>query len=159
MTLYRKRPIEVHAIKWTGERPFDIGYFLETHAGVGVDAQFVRQGATSPPELVVTTVDKNVVSIPVGAYLVIDSKGYPYPCDAEIFESGHEDASQPTLLERLAEHVRRNGPVVLAWDDRPTLDPYLAASEWGYDPDEQEPMVATMSGAPTLEDAIELVIT
>lgn len=38
----------------------------------------------------VTTVDGNVVVIPAGAYKVIDSKGYPYPCDAEIFESGHE---------------------------------------------------------------------
>jgi hypothetical protein len=38
----------------------------------------------------VTTVDGNVVTIPAGAYKVVDAKGFPYPCDAEIFEATHE---------------------------------------------------------------------
>lgn len=40
----------------------------------------------------ITTVDGNRVNIPWGAYLVMDSKGYAYPCDAEIFEANHRVA-------------------------------------------------------------------
>jgi hypothetical protein len=51
---------------------------------VVVDAEKVER------DEVVTTVDGNTVTIPAGAYRVIDGKGFPYPCDAEIFESTHE---------------------------------------------------------------------
>lgn len=49
----------------------------------------VEAEKVASPE-VVTTVDGNVVTIPAGAYKVIDAKGFPYPCDAEIFEANHE---------------------------------------------------------------------
>lgn len=51
---------------------------------IEVEAEKVHEAMT------VTTVDGNVVTIPAGAYMVIDSKGFPYPCDAEIFEQNHE---------------------------------------------------------------------
>lgn len=44
--------------------------------------------------LEVVTVDGNRVTIPAGAYHVLDSKGFPYPCDAEIFEAGHDPVGQ-----------------------------------------------------------------
>lgn len=36
------------------------------------------------------TVDGNFVTAPAGSYCVIDQKGFPYPCDSEIFEGGHK---------------------------------------------------------------------
>ena len=49
-----------------------------------VEAEKVMRDTT------VTTVDGNTVTIPAGAYEVIDIKGFPYPCDAEIFEANHD---------------------------------------------------------------------
>lgn len=87
---YRKKPIVVNAIKNTGEWP-PIMAFLDE---VGYVVQILSKPAVvrlSDGALDVRTVDGNDVRVPVGAYLVQDSKGYFYPCDAEIFEANHEE--------------------------------------------------------------------
>lgn len=87
---YRKKPITVDAIKNEGDWP-PILAFLD---GVGYQVPFMGKPAVirlADGSLDVRTVDGNDVRVPVGAYLVQDSKGYFYPCDAEIFEQNHEE--------------------------------------------------------------------
>lgn len=46
----------------------------------------------------VTTVDGNIVVVPAGAYKVIDTRGFPYPCDAGVFEQTHDEVPGPKGL-------------------------------------------------------------
>jgi hypothetical protein len=43
----------------------------------------------------VMTIDGNDVVVPKGAYMVIDQAGFPYPCDAGIFEANHTAYAEP----------------------------------------------------------------
>jgi hypothetical protein len=89
--MYRKKPIEVEAVKNDGTWPPIIAW-LDS-----IGRSTIPFGSTPPVirdadgTLTVRTVDGNLVKVPVGAYLVQDSKGYFYPCDAEIFEANHEE--------------------------------------------------------------------
>lgn len=83
MTTYRKKPIKVQAEKWEPANRPAIVDLLEKSQG-----DFFFQGG----DLYVITVDGNQVRVPRGAYVVLDAKGWPYPCDGEIFELTHEPA-------------------------------------------------------------------
>jgi hypothetical protein len=94
---YRKKPIEVDAVKLPmpdvihserGRAATDsILRFVDAHA------KAFRDFLVTPKGWQITTVDGNNVVVPWGAYVVIDSKGFPYPCDAEIFEANHEEVN------------------------------------------------------------------
>lgn len=82
MTTYRKRPLTVEAIGLADCTPEDLIGFMEGHG--------IKEYTITDDGVKVTTVDGNDVLVPWGAYLVIDKKGFPYPCDAEIFEDTHD---------------------------------------------------------------------
>lgn len=85
---YRKKPVVVEALKWNGRISVPVQQLL--HDGdYDYKDPVIEQGVLRS-RLMVMTVDKNWVWVPIGAYIVIDAKGYPYPCDAEIFEAGHD---------------------------------------------------------------------
>lgn len=88
MTVYRKKPTLVSAEKYTGSLTVAIQTLLN---GTTYDFRdpIDMQGHVKS-QFFLRTVDGNVVSVPIGAYVVIDAKGFPYPCDAEIFEAGHD---------------------------------------------------------------------
>lgn len=84
---YRRKATEVEAVQLVADELGDLVELLMRSKGkwtLDADEQSV-------PELTVGTVDGNDVAVPFGAYVVLDSKGYVYPCDAEIFESNHEE--------------------------------------------------------------------
>lgn len=139
---YIKKPIEVNAIKMT-EAPGDILQFILDH-----DVEYSIEGDDG--EVWVTTVDGNHVAVPFTCYLVIDQKGFPYPCDAEIFEATHEDAwaverrekglpPPETCLHRLAADCRTasGGFVVLcAAGCDSTLDfQFIREFDWDFNID------------------------
>lgn len=95
MTLYRKKPIEVQALRWSGS-PED---YVEAYRLLGERDEQILTHTSLRGELWVKTVDGNEVKVPVGAYLVIDGKGYPYPCDAELFEANHDLVSEDGSTE------------------------------------------------------------
>lgn len=85
MATYRKKPVVVEAVLYQGQQVVegtDLYDLLQRSKG--------SWGITLVHDLLVTTVDDNEVRVPVGCYAVLDAKGYAYPCDAEIFEAGHE---------------------------------------------------------------------
>lgn len=89
MARYRKKPVVVEAIKYNGSFSVELQKLLGGNGYDFSDSYLDGQG-TKVSRLFVTTVDANRVCVPIGAYVVIDAKGFPYPCDAEIFEAGHE---------------------------------------------------------------------
>lgn len=85
MGRYRKKPVVVQAVKLDGSHSsYEEAYWL---AGDHILERTALHG-----EMWVRTVDGNEVRVDVGKYLVLDGKGFPYPCDAELFEAGHEPA-------------------------------------------------------------------
>ena len=95
---YRKKPIVVHAvkndghwstiIKWIQEIvPSENGWLIP----FGTRPRITRNEDGS---LNLITIEGNEVVCPVGAYVVIDKKGYPYPCDGELFEQMHDPVEE-----------------------------------------------------------------
>lgn len=87
---YVKKPIKVEAVKLpvqneqlSEDKNMELLRFVQTHELAFRGFAIFDEGWS------VITVDANRVNIPWGAYCVIDSKGYAYPCDAEIFEANH----------------------------------------------------------------------
>lgn len=99
MALYRKKPLEVEAAKWTGDPAApDLLDLIAKSKGDILVGGVGRSGM----HLDVVTIDGNRVTVPVGAYLVLDGKGWPYPCDAELFEAGHDPVPAPGDSDWLA---------------------------------------------------------
>jgi len=94
VALYRKKPIEVEAVQNDGQW----STIMEWIEGMVYPEQGLLIPFGTRPRITrnkngtlnIVTVDGNEVVCPVGAYVVIDSKGFPYPCDAEVFENAHE---------------------------------------------------------------------
>lgn len=87
---YESLPQRRHAIRWTGLNTTELlglkrlgdpsaKYYVE------VDGPLDDPAPTGVLEVV--TIDGNQVPVPVGHYVVLDTKGFPYPCDPEIFKS------------------------------------------------------------------------
>lgn len=91
---YQKKPIIVEAVQMTWDNWEEVcslipkGCFL---GGVYLNEdETVNNSSTNLVGVKVRTVDGNECLVKQGDYVVIDSKGFPYPCNKEIFESGHE---------------------------------------------------------------------
>lgn len=80
---YRKRPLEVDAIRWTGENVAAIGHFTDGHRNVGYDP-------SSHSLFVVTSAGQ--VRCAAGDWLVRSASGEYYPCKDAIFEQDYEAA-------------------------------------------------------------------
>lgn len=100
MTDYRRKPTTVAAEKFEIGNYGDVvsllissksAFHLERGYEVGDEGP---KAGTEYVSLNVWTVDNNGVNVPDGAYVVIDSAGYAYPCDARIFEANHDRAAQ-----------------------------------------------------------------
>lgn len=86
---YIKKPIEVEALQWTGDN------FDNIQKMFGFDNELAWLHHTGEPggvivdELYVMTVDGNRCHVPLGAFVVKDTKGYPYPHEQESFVQNH----------------------------------------------------------------------
>lgn len=88
---FRKKPLEVEAVKIPNKgeetspaRNSELAQFVIDNPMAFSGFMILDDGWS------VITVDRNRVTVPWGAYCVLDMKGFPYPCDAEIFEASHE---------------------------------------------------------------------
>lgn len=89
---YRKKQIEVHAIKWTQTTECWGAVQDLILPGPG-DCGLRNTDGNPRADLYVETIDGNVVRVPGGAYVVLDAEGWPYPCSAAVFEATHEPVS------------------------------------------------------------------
>lgn len=90
ITRYRKKPIEVEAVKW--DESADALKRLQAMLG----ENYVFRAWMDINGLNVKTIDRNEVWVPKGAYVVLDTEGWPYPCAAKVFEATHEPIAPST---------------------------------------------------------------
>ena len=77
--LYRKKPVVIEAVKWTGENVSQICKFAET-----VVSNLIVDG-----ELYITTLE-GCLHASVGDYIIKGVQGEFYPCKPDIFEQTYE---------------------------------------------------------------------
>lgn len=76
---YRKKPVEVEAVQWTGFNIKEIANFTEGNMAINEDNQ-----------LCIFTLE-GVHLASVGDYIVKGIKGEFYPCKPDIFEKTYEE--------------------------------------------------------------------
>lgn len=92
---YTRKPVnDIEACYWDGSNTDGI---LELKRLAHKDARFWVEvdGAADAPYptgvLEVLTIDGNRVAVPVGAYVVLDTFGWPYPCSPDVFKVTFEE--------------------------------------------------------------------
>lgn len=81
---YRKKPVVVEAIQWTGENAEDLAAFMEP-------TQLVRVRLDDGVVIAIPTLE-GVMIANVGDWIIKGVAGEFYPCKPDIFEQTHEDA-------------------------------------------------------------------
>ncbi len=76
---YRKKPIVIEAMRWTGKNSADVDMFCGPSAVI----------FSNPPRIVVKTLEGQMEAR-VGDYIIKGIKSEFYPCRPEIFEETYE---------------------------------------------------------------------
>lgn len=84
MTKYRKKPVVIEALQWTGDNEQDIHSFVEKDYFF---KEFDR--ATNTKVLVIRTLEGDHIAS-VGDYIIKGVKGEFYPCKPDIFQETYE---------------------------------------------------------------------
>lgn len=80
--VYRKKPADIKAIKWTGDNYVDICLFM------GREAEMSNDGL----QIIITTLKGKVKAV-IGDYIICGLDGSFYPCQEDIFLSTYEEVS------------------------------------------------------------------
>jgi hypothetical protein len=80
MTFYRKKPVVIQAVQWTGENNVEILQFCST-------CYITSSGKTK--DLVITTLEGDM-SASTGDYIIKGVKGEFYACREDIFDLTYE---------------------------------------------------------------------
>ena len=79
MARYRKKPVEVEAVRFTGENADEIGHFAGFNA-----FKAGREGALKIKTL------EGVMTVSPGDYVIRGVQGEHYPCKPDIFEQTYD---------------------------------------------------------------------
>jgi hypothetical protein len=80
MTFYRKKPVVIQAVQWTGENNIEILNFCSTC--------YITSSGKSK-DLIVSTLEGDM-SASVGDFIIKGVKGEFYPCKEDIFDLKYE---------------------------------------------------------------------
>ena len=80
MTFYRKKPVVIQAVKWTGENNIEVLEFCSS-------CYITSSGKTK--DLIISTLEGDM-SASVGDYIIKGVKGEYYPCKPDIFDMTYE---------------------------------------------------------------------
>ena len=83
MASYRKKPVVIEAIRWTGEP----GNLLEITQFVGSSSRSVQKAGKT---LQIPTLE-GVMTANLGDWIILGVQGEPYPCKPDIFELTYEE--------------------------------------------------------------------
>jgi hypothetical protein len=78
---YRKKPVVIKAVQWTGENVNEILEFC-------ADAEF-DMGIDGPKNLEIKTLE-GTMQADIGDYIIQGVKGEFYPCKPDVFEKTYE---------------------------------------------------------------------
>ena len=86
---YRKKPVVIEAIQWTGENYWEI--LKWAHAGMHPKMNAIIHGSEVGSGLMVRTLEGNMMAS-VGDWIIKGVKGEFYPCKPDIFAATYEKA-------------------------------------------------------------------
>jgi hypothetical protein len=81
MGFYRKKPVVIQAVQWTGENNVEILNFCS-------NCYITSSGKAK--DLIVSTLEGDMSAV-IGDYIIRGVKGEFYPCKEEIFHMTYED--------------------------------------------------------------------
>jgi hypothetical protein len=81
---FRKKPVVVEAIRWTGKNGADVADFL------GTVPPALRDRFPLHPRIGIATLEGTMVAEP-GDWIIRGVKGELYPCKPDIFEATYEE--------------------------------------------------------------------
>ena len=96
MTRYRKKPIEIEAVQFTGDNDDEIANFLKgQRADVGLRATLSDEGKVLSYEkyIILKTLEGEMKAIE-GDYIIKGIKGEFYPCKPDIFDETYEEVKE-----------------------------------------------------------------
>ena len=85
MTRYRKRPVVIDAVRWTGDNQGEVAAIL------GDDLKGVSPLGRSGEQLLIRTLE-GTMTAERGDWIIRGIKGEAYPCKPDIFEATYEPA-------------------------------------------------------------------
>jgi hypothetical protein len=88
MTRYCKRPLEIEAIRWTGDNFVDVAAFLFPDLIVVPGSDL--PGKTGNGVVIIPTLEGNM-SAPIGWWIIRGVKGELYPCDPGVFDATYDE--------------------------------------------------------------------
>lgn len=84
MTKYRKKPVVIEAVQWTGVNATEIVQFMGDDFATGGSAERSKEGL-----LTIATLEGEMVASP-GDWIICGVKGEFYPCKPDIFAETYE---------------------------------------------------------------------
>lgn len=97
MTRYRKRPIEIEAVQFTGDNEYEIAKFMGIPiAGLqmSVDTVFRTDGDYRENTHIHINTLEGTMTANCGDYIVKGVKGEFYPCKPDIFSETYEEVDE-----------------------------------------------------------------
>lgn len=90
---YRKRPVEVVAIRWTGQNWPEVVGFVAAHPSPSLDGPAVRQASSGRLAVWIEKSNTWRPDLPKGDWIIAERDGFGvYPCTAEQFADTYEPA-------------------------------------------------------------------
>jgi len=91
---YRKKPVVIEAIQWTGENIEEIMKFIESpftyeKSTIYCTEKFIYDGK----ELKINTLE-GIMTANIGDYIIKGVNGEFYPCKPDIFEKTYEEVEE-----------------------------------------------------------------
>ena len=85
MALYKKKPVIIEAVQWTGDNGTDIRTFFGN-----IDDWGFTSGAGSTGQIFIKTLEGTMLASK-GDYIIKGIRGEFYPCKPDIFEETYEE--------------------------------------------------------------------
>ena len=90
MSFYRKKPIIIEAIKWTGLNVEEVKQFCKDNAKLCINDSSWKVNVAAPKaELTIKTLEGDMKAS-IGDYIIKGINGEFYPCKPDIFEKTYE---------------------------------------------------------------------
>ena len=93
---YRKKPVVIEAVEWTGDNLKEIIDFSGLHPSAKKWSWEEYEAVVKKEGLKIFTLESQVFLCSVGDFIIKGVKGEFYACKPDIFEATYEKVEQPT---------------------------------------------------------------
>ena len=97
MTRYRKKPVEIEAVQFTGDNEYEIADFMHlpiTALQMSVDAVLRTDGDYRENTHIHIPTLEGVMTANCGDWIIKGVKGEFYPCKPDIFDETYEEVKE-----------------------------------------------------------------